>query len=127
VVITTLGHSWVANAVASALTQAYEPLEIIVVDDRSPSQTAALPLGSSDPRIIVTRAGGMGANHARNCGIQLAAGDLIALLDDDDRWFPRKLERQVSLFLESDRPALTLVTCKALVEPGGRVYPHLPY
>jgi len=127
VVITTLGHNWLADAVASVLTQTYEPLEIIVVDDRPLSETAALVLGSSDPRIIGTRACGMGANHARNCGIQLAAGDLIALLDDDDRWFPEKLERQVSLLQESDQPALTLVTCKAVLEPGGRVYPHLPY
>jgi len=127
VVITTLGHSWLANAVASALTQTYEPLEIIVVDDRPLSETASLALGSSDPRIVVMRARGMGANHARNCGIQLATGDLIALLDDDDRWFPQKLERQVSMLLESDQPASTLVTCKAVLEPGGRVYPHLSY
>jgi glycosyltransferase involved in cell wall biosynthesis len=127
VVITTLGHSWLATAVASALTQTYEPLEIIVVDDRPLSEATALVLGSGDRRITVTRAGGMGANHARNCGIQLASGALIALLDDDDRWFPQKLARQVSLFLESDKPALTLVTCKAVLEPGGRVYPRLPY
>lgn len=126
-VITTLGHSWLSAAIDSVIAQTYRPDEIIVVDDRGPADRTPLPLSVDDDRIIVARTHGKGANHARNQGVRLASCDLIALLDDDDLWYPHKLERQVALFLQSTRRDFTVVTCKALVESAGRVYPRFPY
>ena len=97
VVIPTAGRSTVFAAVASALNQSYEPLEVIVVVDSAVSSVAAsLTDMSSEVRIFFT--GGIGANGARMRGVKEAKGDLIAFLDDDDVWFPEKLERQLSLW-----------------------------
>jgi glycosyltransferase involved in cell wall biosynthesis len=50
-----------------------------------------------------------GAPVARNTGIQMASCEWIALVDDDDEWFPQKLEKQWSLIQGSDEPKLGLV------------------
>ncbi|MDU5262518.1 MAG: glycosyltransferase, partial [Clostridium celatum] len=40
----------------------------------------------------------MGANAARNKGVQLAKGEYISFLDSDDEWLPRKLEKEIQYF-----------------------------
>lgn len=86
-------------AVASALAQTQPPLEVIVVIDGPDEPTAEALASLADPRLVVhqnpvpLRAGG-----ARRVGIELARGDYVALLDDDDTWRPTKLERQLAWF-----------------------------
>ena len=55
---------------------------------------------------------------ARNAGLAAATGDLIALLDQDDLWEPRKLRLQIACLRE--RPEVGWVTCRTrwLLEPG---------
>jgi glycosyltransferase involved in cell wall biosynthesis len=75
----------------SVFAQTLQPLEVIVVDDGSTDNTAALAteLGA---KVIMRQNGGISA--ARNTGIQNASCEWIALLDADDLWEPDKLERQ---------------------------------
>jgi glycosyltransferase involved in cell wall biosynthesis len=127
VVITTVGHPGLARAVHSALSQTLPPLQVIVVDDRVASETPDLDLALSDPRVVVTRTFGGGANHARNRGIHLASGEVIALLDDDDFWFANKLERQLTTLLGSQELDRTLVTCQAYMESARAIYPKRPF
>jgi glycosyltransferase involved in cell wall biosynthesis len=77
----------------SVFAQTLQPVEVIVVDDGSTDNTAALAaaLGAR----VVSQANG-GVSAARNTGIRIASGDWLALLDADDRWAPEKLERQVA-------------------------------
>jgi glycosyltransferase involved in cell wall biosynthesis len=87
----------IEGAVRSALDQHPKPIEIILVDDASTDPIDAATVNAIDPcvRIIrheVNRGGGV----ARNTGIDAAQGDLVALLDADDRWLPGKLEKQLS-------------------------------
>jgi glycosyltransferase involved in cell wall biosynthesis len=88
-------------AVTSALAQSVPPLEVIVSDDGSVDGTRAAieELASTDSRVrylAVSSPGGRPA-LARNLGIEMARGDWIAFLDDDDEWLPQKLERQIPL------------------------------
>jgi glycosyltransferase involved in cell wall biosynthesis len=88
----------IARAVRSVLDQSLPAAEIIVVDDGSPDDLASAlePFGGS---VRLVRKENGGAASARNLGIELATGGLIAFLDADDYWEPTKLERQVELFV----------------------------
>jgi glycosyltransferase involved in cell wall biosynthesis len=100
------GARWVAESVTSALRQAYSPAEVIVVDDGSTDETAAV-LRQFGPRIQVIHGpqGGIGA--ARNSGLAQASGDYLAFLDHDDLWREDKLEKQVDYALR--HPAVVVV------------------
>jgi teichuronic acid biosynthesis glycosyltransferase TuaG len=93
-------------AVASALAQSVPPLEVIVSDDGSVDGTreAIEALASTDSRVrylVASSPSGRPA-LARNLAIDLARGDWIAFLDDDDEWLPQKLERQTPLLSGQD-------------------------
>jgi glycosyltransferase involved in cell wall biosynthesis len=87
----------VEGAIRSALDQTPRPLEVIVVDDASTDCIEASALAAIDPCVRVIRHEvNRGGSTARNTGIDAARGDLVALLDADDRWLPGKLEKQLS-------------------------------
>lgn len=87
------GREWVRAAVESALAQTERAREVIVVDDGSTDDTPAV-LGSYGDRIRAISQRNSGVASARNAGMRAAEGDLIAFLDADDVWHPRKLELQ---------------------------------
>jgi len=87
------------RAVRSVLRQTFTDFELIIVDDASADDTASVIDGFQDKRIKYTRHGSnLGAPAARNTGISNARGHYIGLLDDDDEWYPEKLEKQVLKF-----------------------------
>jgi glycosyltransferase involved in cell wall biosynthesis len=75
----------------SVFAQTLKAEEVIVVDDGSTDDTAALAV-KLGARVVRRPNGGLSA--ARNTGIQNASSEWIALLDADDMWSPDKLERQ---------------------------------
>ena len=94
----------IGRALASVLSQSYQPFEIIVVDDGSGDDTVRIVEADPSPQIRVMRLTECaGAAGARNAGIEAASGELVAFLDADDAWHPAKLERQVALIQSSDR------------------------
>ena len=88
---------YLGEAVRSALSQTYAPLEVIVVDDGSAVDQGQVLSGIADPRVRFVRQANGGVANARNHGARLAMGDLFAFLDADDRWLPDKLAVQVDL------------------------------
>lgn len=86
----------ICEAVDSVLAQTYPHIEVILVDDGSKDDTLAR-LQQYGNRIRVVSQANSGPAAARNRGIAVARGDLIAFLDSDDIWLPSKIERQVSL------------------------------
>jgi glycosyltransferase involved in cell wall biosynthesis len=99
------------RAVESVLAQTFREFELIVVDDASTDDTPSVLREYRDvPNLRTARiAQSRGANHARNVGLSLSSGALLAYLDDDDRWLPRKLELQVEAFRA--HPEIVLVGC----------------
>lgn len=97
-------EDYVARAIDSALTQSHPPLEILVVDDGSRDQTAAVARRLAGP-VRVLQQPNAGPSAARNHGVREARGEWIAFLDADDAWLPYKLERQVR-FLHDDRTGI---------------------
>lgn len=79
----------------SVALQTFQPHEVIVVNDGS-----AVPLDNSIKDLcklvrITSNEQNLGVASARNCGIRIANGEWIALLDSDDEWEPEKLEKQI--------------------------------
>jgi glycosyltransferase involved in cell wall biosynthesis len=106
--------------VESALAQTYPDFEVIVVNDGSDDDTREVAEGIDDPRVtVIHHPHNRGVAAARNTGIGAARGVLLAFLDDDDRWMPDKLAKQVPLFAD---PAIGLVYCGvAIVDERGKV------
>jgi glycosyltransferase involved in cell wall biosynthesis len=93
------------GAVESVLQQTYSPIELLVIDDHSPTPAGDVLSDASvdDGTLRVIRhEENRGANAARNTGIREATGNYVAFLDDDDRWRPEKISRQVQRFQTTD-------------------------
>lgn len=106
------------SALESIMKQTYENLEIIVVDDNGAgsveqkSVEAIMEQYKENSRIkYVKNERNMGGAVARNIGIQEAKGEYLAFLDDDDTYYPEKIEKQLKVFLDSDSDKLALVYC----------------
>jgi glycosyltransferase involved in cell wall biosynthesis len=79
-------------------------LEVIVVDDASTDDTAAVVTGLGDPRIrLIRHDRPTGVSTARNHGAREAAGAWLAFCDDDDLWAPDKLARQLAAAAQAGR------------------------
>jgi len=91
------GERYLREALASLFAQDYRPFESIVVDDGSEDSSAAI--AQSFP-VRYHRQENQGAAAARNAGIALAGGDLVAWLDSDDLLPPNKLSLQAGYLAE---------------------------
>jgi len=86
----------ILRAIKSVLNQTFQDFEIIVVDDGTKERAENAVLSLHDDRIVyIKHEINRGAPAARNTGLAHARGKYIALLDDDDECFPRRLELQV--------------------------------
>lgn len=83
------------EAARSVLAQTLADLECIVVDDGSTDDTAERVAAIKDRRLRVVRRPHRGVSAARNHGVALSSSPWIAFLDSDDRWLPKKMERQM--------------------------------
>ena len=87
----------VGEAIESALNQRPGQVEAIVVDDGSTDDTAKVLAENFGSRIRLLRMPERrGAGAARNAGLRVACGELVAFLDDDDLWLPGKLDAELN-------------------------------
>jgi glycosyltransferase involved in cell wall biosynthesis len=101
----------VRRAVCSALSQTYSNLEILVVIDGIDTATVETLEALNESRVrIVALAENVGGSEARNIGVRQARGEWIALLDDDDEWLPKKIERQIETIQSENREILFTAT-----------------
>jgi glycosyltransferase involved in cell wall biosynthesis len=90
------GAAFVAQAIASVLSQTFAELELIIVDDGSTDQTAAAVAEFRDSRLLYVHQANRGVSAARNLGIARTTAPWVAFLDSDDRWLPTKLDAQLA-------------------------------
>lgn len=84
------------RALASIFTQRFNSFEVIVVNDGSRDETAALLLQLASPLLhAVHHPAALGAAAARNAGLNLARAPVVAFLDDDDEQLPGFLAETV--------------------------------
>jgi glycosyltransferase involved in cell wall biosynthesis len=94
----------------SVSQQTYRALEVIVVDDGSTDETAAIVRRHSgtDPRFRVISKSNGGVASARNEGIRAGKGQFVAFIDADDLWHPTKIAKQLKALLSAG-PDIALV------------------
>lgn len=79
-------EAYLSQCIRSITEQTYQNLEIILVDDGSPDQSGAIcdAWAEKDSRIRVIHKENNGAGAARNTGLDVATGELLAFVDSDD-------------------------------------------
>lgn len=90
-------------AVRSVLEQSYTDYELVIVDDGSTEENAAVidSIASEDGRIRVLHIEPSGVSAARNIGIKEAEGDVITFLDGDDRLPPKCFAEAAEILKDS--------------------------
>lgn len=109
------------RALTSVIRQTFPAREIIVVDDGSTDNTAAL-IQHQFPQVKCIHQNNHGVSAARNTGIRSASYEWIAFLDSDDEWLPEKL--QIIAEAKSQNPQQILFHSDEIwVRHGRRVNP----
>lgn len=86
------------RAISSVLSQTYANIELIVVDDASTDSTPALLQQYAGEIKSFKNAQASGACEARNKGVEMATGDLLLFLDDDDEYKENAVESLVRAY-----------------------------
>jgi len=104
------GAGTLDETMRSVRAQSHRELEIIVVDDGSTDDSAAIARrhAQADPRVRLVQQANGGVARARNHGWHLAKADLIAFVDADDLWAEHKIARQLAR-LDASGPEVGLV------------------
>jgi len=94
-------YNQLKRALNSVFAQTLLPFEVIVVDDASNDETSKIQYDF--PNIIYEKlSSNNGVSFARNYGVSIAKGELIAFLDSDDEWEKTKLQKQIELHKNND-------------------------
>jgi glycosyltransferase involved in cell wall biosynthesis len=107
------------RAVGSVIAQTYRNWELLIVDDGSRDDTAAVIDRLNDPRIRRLRTAGAGVCAARNEALSKACGGLIAYLDDDNLMHPEWLSSIVWAF--EQRPETNVLYGAFVVDDTARI------
>jgi glycosyltransferase involved in cell wall biosynthesis len=116
--------AYIGETLASVTAQTFTDFETIVVNDGSPDTPAleaAIAPFRQGLRYIVQE--NRGLSGARNTGIAVARGELIALLDSDDVWEPDYLEQQLA-FLRREKVDVVYPNATTFGDPlrAGRLF-----
>lgn len=97
-------EKYVSECIESIMSQTYENIQIILVDDGSTDLSAQIcdKYGSQDQRIEVVHQYNKGVVSARKAGLERAKGDYIGFVDGDDYIVTDMYERLMEEMLRSD-------------------------
>jgi len=114
------GLPYLRQAIESVLAQSFADFELLVIDDASSDGSAECVRSYDDPRIrLICNERNLGQTPSLNRGLELARGEYVARLDQDDLCAPERLEKQVALL--DTRPDVAVVASWArLIDNGGQ-------
>ena len=101
--------AYLRQTLESVLAQTFQAFEIVLVDDGSTDDSAAI--AKEFPRVRYVQKTHSGISATRNRAVQEARGEFVAFLDADDLWHPEKLQKQVA-YLDAN-PHCQMVHCHA--------------
>lgn len=121
-------EKYLKKCIESVLTQTYQNLQIILVDDGSTDSSKEIcdNYKRKDKRVLVIHKTNGGLSSARNAGLKIATGDYITFLDSDDYILPTIYEELLSSIVGKDR-AIACMNYKRVDEKGtilDRKIPH---
>jgi glycosyltransferase involved in cell wall biosynthesis len=120
VVIPSFNHArYVEDALRSALEQSRTPDEVVVVDDGSTDGSVEILRSLEKRGVKVVAQGNQGAHADLNRGIELAGGDLLFILNSDDRYDAWRVERIAARF-EADSSIRLSGSWIRLIDGAGR-------
>lgn len=88
--------AWIVSSLSSVYAQAWDDLEVLVIDDGSTDESVAV-VREHFPQATVLQQTNGGVAAARNAGLKAARGEWVAFIDADDHWLPGKLRAQMDL------------------------------
>lgn len=98
---------YLGEAIESVLSQTYQPLEILIIDDGSTDKSAEIAKSFIPSVKYYYQPNSGSCSSPLNYGIKLSQGDFLAFLDSDDLWLKDKLMIQSQCFAEN--PHLDIV------------------
>lgn len=107
VVSTPRKEQWLRQSIESVLAQTVTDIEVILIDDGSTDGTIEiLREYTDDERVRCIRQENQGYASTRNTGLKEGSGEYFAFIGQDDRWLPKKLERQLTIIEREDADIL---------------------
>lgn len=117
-------EKYLEQCVKSVLTQTFENIEVILVDDGSPDNCPAIcdEFARQDARVKVIHKPNGGLSDARNFGIRAACGEYLLFLDSDDYWGDPEALAKIHIQIEQYQQTADVVMFQAqLIYPDGTV------
>jgi teichuronic acid biosynthesis glycosyltransferase TuaG len=111
---------FVEQTAASVIAQSHPHWEMLIVDDCSKDETRAVleRLAATDPRIRpIFQPRNGGPAKARNTALEAASSPVVAFLDSDDLWMPRKLESQLA-FMRANQAVFSFTQFRRINHDG---------
>lgn len=120
--------NYLTEAIDSVINQSFSEFELIIVDDGSDEDYNDLVQKySNDQRITWKRTENGGQSAARNLGAKLGNGKWLAFIDQDDRWYPHRLEQTVSVMNQAStrgKPCSLVYGELDRIDAKGRIIHH---
>ncbi len=114
------GEKTIKETIESVLNQTFTDFELIIINDGSQDDTLDIVGQIQDARIKVFSYSNSGVNASRNRGFQLASGEFITFLDDDDLWTADKLEAQYKA-LQNNSQAGVAISWTDWIDESGKI------
>lgn len=111
-------EKYLRPCVDSLLSQSYENIEVILIDDGSPDNSGSIcdEYAKKDSRILVFHQENQGVSKTRNFGIQQADGDYIVFVDADDLVQPEYIEQLYKTLPYEEKNAIAMCGLQNLVD-----------
>jgi len=121
VIVTYNRPNFVGDAIQSVLNQSFKDFELIIVDNGVEIPAKEIVESFSDSRIrYIQNNKNTGCAGGKNVGMRNMSGEFVAFLDDDDVWFPDKLELQIKAFEKNPEAGFCFTAVTQVFDHGAR-------